>query len=649
MDKEEANDEINLASVLFRLWKYKFVIIAVIFITCSFSIYFMVIKATKIYSATGIFIAKDNNEKSDLSAFALSKFTNVPGLPSAGSDVDELIEKFTGRNFMLGVIDELKLSNDRFFNTYDPTTTEPAWKAKLKSMISWKSSKLSPDKMAEWILLKNFENRVVMKATKADAIKVTVEHANPERAAEIANYIMNKSILSLKLEKEEKNQQLIDYLSKNLADALIKFEDADEKLKAFMISKSADASARFYKGSIILDKLRPQLQDSKDQISAIGVLLSHAERTSPTFQDYLKLRDIYPVLDQSDFRRILGVSEIRNSWTWPSVETMKRVQSSVRDRERSLEVEIAKYETESKEHAIEADQQNKLLRELKITESVYKLLAEQTKGQSLSVGFTPDNSQVISVAKVEPAPTKPKMMFVVSVAGLLGFFVSALLVLGFSWYKGYIYSKGELLEAIDPKFHHKIGPLRYYRSSSLIEAHQRLIQRPAPWLKQLCLETFVNQGRSIVVIADSTNGHHASIISRIIVASAHEYGKSLAYIDLSKELEFQSKDQNKKTPEPNTNIDVSGCFKDCIEYNYQGGKQNIDWLFSKSFQETLDLLCEKHDMVLFSSNSRTQEFLHSSGKLKQAKLVVYASLGKTKYEKINQLKQQGNIEIALFT
>ena len=651
MNRDEADDEINLEEVLSRLWAYKSLFVATILIFVSYSIFY-IINSQKVYTSSSIFIPAIENSTNDLATNFLSRLSNgaqFAGMPTSSSNVQTLIERFTGREFVLEVASELKLSADQFFNSYDPKIQEPFWKAKLKSLINWTSSSSNPAKIAEWNVLQNFKNYIIIEETNAGAIEISVDHFNPERAAEIANHIMTKIISVINAEKFKSSNDRLEYLSQRLADSLIKFENAEENLKQFLLLNSTAASASFYRGSIILDRLRTQREDSNKQIDTIDVLLSYVESSPPTFEDYAALRKKHPLLDQTDFRRILGISETISAWSWPSVGTLKGVRDSLVDRADSLNAEIRKYENEAVKYASRAEKQNKLTRELKIAETVYKVLLEQVKSQSLIAGFTPDTSRIIAAADAAIVVTKPKKMVILALALVSGFLVFVLFALILSWNKGIVYSSRELLRVINPKFYHKIHTLKYYRASNLQEVRDRLIQQPAPWLKQLFMEICASQRTSPIVVADITKFHVASTIARLLAARAHEFGMSVAYFDLSKTLQIQDNKKDDQVSKIKTDIEVAEIINGCTEYNYRSGKQNVDWLFSKSFQETLDFLNTKYDTIIFSTNLDVLDILQTSGKLHEAKLVIHASKGKTTYKNIKKLNINGNIEVALLS
>lgn len=651
MNVDEATEELDLEEVFWRLWAYKFLFVGIIFICVSYSVYFIG-KAERIYSSSSIFIPKSGNASNDIASMAISSFGGLgklSGMSFGTSTAEELIETFTGREFVLEVAADLNLKNDTFFNNYDPKNSKPLWKEKVKSLINWKSSPVDQKTMSDWNVLDNFAKNVEMTPTQGGAIKVTVQHRNAERAAEISNYIVTKALKDLKSEENKKNKERLDYLSENLATALINYEAAGEKLKRYMLENSTTATASFQAGSILMDQLRKKQDVAKNQLSTLNVLITYAKQRSPTFEDYELLRKTYPLLDNFGFRRILGISEIISAWSWPSLETLIAVRNSIQDRKNTLGVEILKLEGESKRYATSAEELLKLKREVKISESVYKVLIEQVKSQSLAAGFTPNTSKIISSAVAAVTASRPQKTILLATALVLGFIASCFLALVLSWKKGAVYSRGALIRAINPKFNHKVNSLSRYRSSNLAGIQEKLIKKPAPWIKQVLLEHAANQVMPSAVVIDTTNSDNASMIGRLLGASAAELQLSVAYFDFSKTSGNKNSKQDNHFPETNTYLEAAESIKGCTEFNYKGGKNNLDWIFSKSFQENIDMLTKQYDIVVMSVKLVDLSILISSGKISKNNFIIHASKGKTKYSGIRLLNNQGNIVSAILS
>ena len=109
---------------------------------------------------------------------------------------------------------------------------------------------------------------------------------------------------------------------------------------------------------------------------------------------YDMLRSNHPLVDDINFRRILGMSETISAWAWPEIETIDAVNATLRDRIKRLDVEIKKIEENAKIYASSAEDLAKLSRDAKISEATYTVLIEQVKSQSLAAGFQPNTFKV---------------------------------------------------------------------------------------------------------------------------------------------------------------------------------------------------------------------------------------------------------------
>ena len=89
--------------------------------------------------------------------------------------------------------------------------------------------------------------------TKKGSAKIVVSHVNPQRAAEIANGVMNAIISYSKAEKTIKQDKRLAYLSNTLAKALGDLEISQSNLKKFTTENSALPLERFAAESLALN------------------------------------------------------------------------------------------------------------------------------------------------------------------------------------------------------------------------------------------------------------------------------------------------------------------------------------------------------------------------------------------------------------
>ena len=130
----------------------------------------------------------------------------------------------------------------------------------------------------------------------------------------------------------------------------------------------------------------------------LSILESFIKAGNIDNNSYEMLRSNHPLVDDIDFRRILGMSETISAWTWPQMETVEAVSTTLRDRIKRLDVDINNIEENAKIYATSAEDLAKLTRDAKIAEATYTVLIEQVKSQSLAAGFQPNNFKVFQYA-----------------------------------------------------------------------------------------------------------------------------------------------------------------------------------------------------------------------------------------------------------
>ena len=84
---------------------------------------------------------------------------------------------------------------------------------------------------------------------------------------------------------------------------------------------------------------------------------------------YQTLQSSYPLVDDVDFRRILGMSETISAWVWPDIQTIEAVNITLLDRIKRLNVEISDIEENAKFYATSAEDLAKFTRDAKIAEA----------------------------------------------------------------------------------------------------------------------------------------------------------------------------------------------------------------------------------------------------------------------------------------
>ena len=119
----------------------------------------------------------------------------------------------------------------------------------------------------------------------------------------------------------------LSYLSETLADALQDMEEAQKDLKDYALENSAMAQKNFISGSLKLDEIRMEKRKVEEIANLLYILENMVKSENLDDNSYEILRSNHPLVDDIDFRRILGMSETISAWSWPEIETIEAVEA----------------------------------------------------------------------------------------------------------------------------------------------------------------------------------------------------------------------------------------------------------------------------------------------------------------------------------
>ena len=215
----------------------------------------------------------------------------------------------------------------------------------------------------------------------------------------------------------------LSYLAETLADALQEMEVAQNNLKDYALRNSTAAQENFVMGSVKLDTLRGERREAEEFMGVLQRLEELVKLGTLDRMAYEKLRIASPIVDDVNFRRILGMSETISAWRWPKLETIQQVSDTLKDRSNRLDIEISNSEERAKIYASSAEELARLTRDAKIAEATFTVLTEQVKSQSLVAGFKPDTFKVFAYASPPLEPSSPNRNMMLIFGALLGIIV----------------------------------------------------------------------------------------------------------------------------------------------------------------------------------------------------------------------------------
>jgi uncharacterized protein involved in exopolysaccharide biosynthesis len=539
LQNSESNDEIDLRELLITLWAYKLFIA----VTCALGFVlggYYALNADKLFTSAAIFNLNQNKGSNISSSKDLSALATLAGFGGGLSAPVLPIDQVAGRIFIEKLDAKLDFQSDPYFNTYNPISVDPIWKSLIKSAIGWQKPSTNAQETTWQGIVAEYSKNVQLIETPEGSVKIEVTHVNPQRAAKIANAIMHEIISNSKNKKNKEQDQQLSYLSNTLAKALSDLEVSQSNLKKFALENSALPLESFAAGSFMLDALREQLNRASELHEAVAALSLILQDKTTDQNAYLALRQKFPIVDQVEFRRILGQNEIISSWSWPTTSSVGAVLDTLSDRKSRLRSKINTAQIDAERSGLALEAYAKLEREAKIAEATYTVLIEQVKAQSMVAGYRPDMTEVYEYASPSSSPSAPKRGLILALGSILGLLVGTALSLLLALRRGVYFSKNSLIIGAQARLTASVKTLLPLRNKSLNEINTMLVKKPRSALRDVAVEVHKSAATQVVMTSS-----HAKLTGNDVARALASYMQSdavkVAVIDFSsmaKKLDF---------------------------------------------------------------------------------------------------------------
>ena len=641
-DPSLEDNEIDLRELFAVLWAHKILIS----LFTGLSILLAgnhALTTQKKFTANAIFQIEKNNNQPEINMTgelgALASLAGFSGTGGALSGNNLLIERFMGREFIIALKTKFSIDQDPYFNQYNPDQKDPFWKATIKEIIGWQKTELERNAVIESNVLKNYRENVFIELTDGGAFVISVTHSDPQKAAYYANNFMEEIRQVIEKESEDSLALRLNYLSETLADALQETEAAQKNLKNYALKNSAMAEENFISDSLKIDQMRMDKRRVEEIANLLSILENFIKSENLDSKAYEALRSSHPIVDDIDFRRILGMSETISAWTWPDIETIDAVSATLKDRIKRLDVNIANIEENARIYAASAEVLAKYKREAKIAEATYTVLIEQVKSKSLAAGFQPESFKVFEYAVSPLTPSSPKRKLIILVGAALGIFIGSALAVINSIRKNVYYTKFRLLYSAKAKLALKSKPFWRLARRSISELTEQLSKRQITALSEANLKLANN---NIIYVINSGGRPTASNAARLLAAQSAQSGKNVVLLDTTGQSEKAIKEkitvQNSSLPIQNINDN----------FNIIMGMTGSSFFTSKTFNETIKELAERFDQV-FICTTKINNQLGLTALLEYAPgLVMIAGLRKTTKSDIKAVNTKQPIDLLFY-
>ena len=595
---EQLSDEIDLKELMINLWSNKIIIL----ITTILTIFIGGVitgNSEKEYTARALFKLSSNEKsyKPQLPAGAQGA-ASLAGITLPGNTKhDDLVERLGGRVFIEQIDQIIGLRSDNFYNSFNPDYVEPKWKVLLKKILGISNGIYNEEEIIWSSTIENFLDNVVIDSTDASNLQVKVVHTNPDRAAEIANTIMNKIISDQEVYQDEIQNFQLQYLSDTLAKALDDLELVKSKMGNYAIENNANPKEGFALASKKLVIAKDKYKEHSELYMAVLAIskLFQNGNIRPTDNEYNALQKSHPIIDQVEFRRIFGQNEIISEWSWPEETTVYTVLKTLDDRRSRLESEVEAAQDYAESFAKNLQEYTKYERDVKTAEAKYQVIMQQSMRNSLFAGIENSQSEVYEYA-ISPIRTNSSTTIALAISGLIGIFLGILIALVVVKIRGVYSSNNLLISAKNVNFSEKINR-KFNRISKkdFKTLKDTLISNPY-LLRDLKLEVHKSK-RKIVMISNVGSKLKSARFSKILAIDMQADGMRTVLIDFSRPSRT---DDNEKAFYSKTNFLILEEFEGLMIMAPGETRSAMSFLTKKEAKEQLHKLSSEFDSVILS-------------------------------------------------
>ena len=625
----EKEDGIDLFELFVTLWYHK---IWIAFITGLFIFFgaLYVLNSNKQFTATAVFEIEQRHTDGLNIPSELGALASIAGLGNVGNSTSEiLMERMMEREFILKASKTLSFNEDPFFQTYIPNISDPIWKATIKKLIGRGRHNENEVFIIEDTIQKSYLKYIQVSQTPGGAIEISATHKNPKIAAKYANQIMELIRQTVETEEEQSKETRLSYLAEILADALEDMEVAQQNIKNYTLENNVAAQENFIVDSLQLDSLRLERREAHEFLLVLKNLRQLVESENIGAGSYEALRVKTPLVDDLDFRRIMGMSETISAWTWPTIETIEIVSETLSDRISRLDVDIANIENSAMSYAASAEGQEKLFRDAKIAEATFTVLTEQVKSQTLVAGYKPETFTVFAYATPPLTPSSPKRNLIIALSAVLGIFVGSILSLINAMRRGVFYTRNSIFSAAQAVITLKTNSLKSLAKLPELKLLNTLERRQINILD----EAQVNLAdKQIVYVSNSGGRLCASQLGRLLAFQSFRSGRNVLLF----KLDLQS--EKKTTENPEKNIANFTITNSKLGFDQVQNCEGSTLFTSVNFGVQMKALLKAYDQVFICSDDEKSNAGLMAVKSFNPTLVLLTRLRKTKKANMQKIK-----------
>ncbi|MEL6681263.1 MAG: polysaccharide biosynthesis tyrosine autokinase [Pseudomonadota bacterium] len=429
----ETDDEIDLAQLLGTLWRGKFRIALVGFLTFCLGFWYAFVAATPVYTA-GAVVALESREQQVMDIESV-----VTGLSGDQATVNTEVEVIRSRELIERMVQELDLVNDPEFNPTLRETPALSIRGIVNSIVAVVGGQTAPpEEPTDQAILDRVVDAVLARLSVSNVrqsyvFRITVTTENPDKSARIADRLAVLYINDQVRVKLEKTEQATTWLGERVAELQIELEQSEEALKSFGTNTDLVSP----EGLVALNRQLKDLRERRDSLQDQNVVLRDRQTELQDARTNGSREQIVVLMQDNVLTMILErLSVDPNLSDQAFDDRLDTIAGQMADEllrnERqvdALEVSITEVTERIDRQSFELVQLQQLQREAEASRLIYEAFLTRLKETSIQQGIQQADSRILSEAVVPTDPSAPRKMMVLAVSTILGLLAGAAWVL----------------------------------------------------------------------------------------------------------------------------------------------------------------------------------------------------------------------------
>ena len=615
----EQDDEIDLGELFAAVWYNWKIVSLAIAVSLLLAFYYVFEIAVPEYQASTRFELLDSSD-SDPNLSQAASLAALAGIsiPGSSSEADTLHDRILARPFIDSIFDKADFKSDPTFNVtlqdLSPVTQT------LEFFLGFKEEKKLERNDYLVMTIEELRERLFVAPKDNGIIELTVIHPDGERAAQIANIIVEQTLLDIFERERSLTRDGLNYFADELLRVRADLDASNAAVRDYAITNNLQSAEELARTSAQLAQVRREIEEIEESISAIGAL-----RLEP-FSGH-EFAQSHPVSTSLSFRRLLNLGGDPNDWQIPADDELMRAEERLIAQKSQLISTFNALEERAKNSGAEALELAALRREVEVQQAIYESVITQFEARSLVSGFERASGRILETAIAPDEPSSPQEGLIIVLAIVLGIFAGIAVALIVSMRLGRLYSVRAVRESfalpgaqpLAASALAKIGPSEL-TPKQLISAQDLLV--------------FLNENDKIFPVASTFSELLSARLALGLSKAASKIGGKSAILDLSGQS-FKTLNLGRDSTVENGVRKLEGFGKvDLLE-----AVETNSFLNAATCNEQLEGLCSIYErvfIVLPTPDKGTAISRRVSQSMDQ--LIILARLGKTTRSEADAIK-----------